>query len=255
MCTLTWWRESEETYEIFFNRDEKKTRARAVEPRPFDVGGVPFLMPRDPEAGGTWMLANTRGVVVCLLNRWHEELMIDELVESRGLLVKRMAGMENVPAVEERLRGQDLGRTRPFTLVAFDPVGERGFDWDGRDLRRVELRMPMCSSSYHFEEVRAARRTRFAELVGASRCRGSDLERYHADTAAGASARTVRMCRPDAQTMSRSRVRVGPQRVRWDYWEEQPDLTGLPVARRVELVRQEDRREEVGTPRVSEAPA
>ena len=214
MCTLTWWRDSAETYEVFFNRDEKKTRSRAVEPRTFEVGGVGYLSPRDPDAGGTWMVANAVGVVVCLLNRWHEEHRLEGPAESRGLLVERMAGLENVPAVEEQLRSEDLSRVRPFTLVAFDPVGQRGFDWDGRSLQRSGLAMPLCSSSYHFDEVQAARRTRFAELIGRSHHEGQDLERYHADTAEGASAQTVRMCRPDAQTMSRSRVRVGRKVVR-----------------------------------------
>lgn len=30
MCTLTWWRESTESYEVFFNRDERKTRLQAA---------------------------------------------------------------------------------------------------------------------------------------------------------------------------------------------------------------------------------
>ncbi len=238
MCTLTWWRGSAETFEVFFNRDEKKTRSRAVEPRRFAVGGVGYLSPRDPDAGGTWMVANAKGVVVCLLNRWHEEHEASGPAESRGLLVERMAGMENVPAVEEQLRSEDLGRVRPFTLVAFDAVGERGFDWNGRELSRTELEMPLCSSSYHFDEVEAARRARFAELIGRSRWEGRDLEKFHADTGGGASAYTVRMCRADAQTMSRSRVRVGRERVCWDYWEERPEFGGLPEAHRIGLDRE-----------------
>ena len=238
MCTLTWWRDSVETYEVFFNRDEKKTRGRAVEPRMHEVDGLSYLSPRDPDAGGTWMVANELGVVVCLLNRWHEEHRLDGPAQSRGLLVERMAGMENVPAVEEQLRSEDLTRVRPFTLVAFDPVGQRGFDWDGRGLVRSGLEMPLCSSSYHFEEVQAARRTRFAEMIGHVHQEGRDLERYHADTEGGASAHTVRMCRADAQTMSRSRVRVGRDVVRWDYWEEQPEFGGLPEAHRATLGRQ-----------------
>ncbi len=58
MCTLTWRREGKETFEVFFNRDEKKTRSMAEPPREFtNPDGLRFLSPVDPDAGGTWMLA------------------------------------------------------------------------------------------------------------------------------------------------------------------------------------------------------
>ncbi|MDE0825866.1 MAG: NRDE family protein [Akkermansiaceae bacterium] len=237
MCTLTWWRESAERFEVFFSRDEKKTRSRAVEPRRCEVEGVRYLSPQDPDAGGTWMVANEQGVVVCLLNRWHDRIDVPEPVRSRGLLVEAMAGMENVPAVEEQLRSEDLTHVQPLTLVVFDRVGERGFDWNGRELKQVKMSMPMCSSSFHFDQVELARKNRFEELFGRVHWEGRDLEKFHADTEGGASAYTIRMCRPDAQTMSRSRVRVEQGRLVWDYWEEQPDFEGLPDAHRIELKR------------------
>ncbi|NIP92410.1 MAG: hypothetical protein GWO24_02620, partial [Akkermansiaceae bacterium] len=72
MCTLTWWRGTAGSYEVFFNRDEKRTRSIADPPRVHERDGVRFLAPLDPDGGGTWMLANDRGLLVCLLNRWHE---------------------------------------------------------------------------------------------------------------------------------------------------------------------------------------
>lgn len=239
MCTLTWRRDSKESVEVFFNRDEKKTRSRAEPPdERLDPGGVRYLSPVDPDSGGTWMLANERGLVVCLLNRWHESGRdVVDPVASRGVLVDDMAGMENVPAVEERLRSTALQHLRPFTLVAFDPVGERGWKWNGRNLKPEILQMPVSSSSYRFEQVMRARQDRFESLVRRGRGSTGELERFHSDSAGGASAYTVRMCRPDAQTMSRSRVRVGPESVEWDYWEEAGDLAGLPRAHAIAMRR------------------
>lgn len=232
MCTLTWRRSSKETFEVFFNRDEKKTRSRAEPPgKRLDPSGMRFLSPVDPESEGTWMLANERGVVVCLLNRWHEsgrEVAVP--VMSRGVLVRGMAGMENVPAVEERLRSEPLEHLRPFTLVAFDPVGERGWEWNGLELKTARLELPVTSSSYQFERVMRARQDCFEALTRRGRASTAELEQFHSDTGAGASAFSVRMCRPDAQTMSRSRVRVAPDKVSWDYWEEARDLAELPRA-------------------------
>lgn len=175
------------------------------------------------------MLVNERGLLVCLLNRWHEEVQ-DPVVPpmSRGQLVMEMGGLDYVPAVEESLRSAELAGMKPFTMVAFDAVGERGWNWNGRELSVSKLEMPVCSSSYHFEEVEAARRSRYRELSCARQAHRNLLEDYHSDTDGGASAFTVRMCRPDAQTMSRSRVRVDASGVRWWYWEEEREFAGEP---------------------------
>jgi hypothetical protein len=239
MCTLTWRREATGTFEVFFNRDEKKTRSRAEPPREFtNPDGLRFLSPIDPDAGGTWMLANAMGVVVCLLNRWHESHMeVADPVYSRGRLVSGMAPMENVPAVEEQLRRRDLSHCRPFTMVAFDAVGERGFEWNGRELRRMELAMPLTSSSFHYEEVMEARRDRYEEVVDGNGGTRKQLWRFHSEARGAPSAYTVRMCRPDAQTMSRSIVRVDARRVDWNYLEEPAELLGEPEVLRVGLER------------------
>lgn len=228
MCTLTW-RRSGGRYEVFFNRDELKTRGRAEPPRLQMEKSVRFLAPRDPDGGGTWMLANEHDLTICLLNRWHEEASAESLPrKSRGLLVWEMGVVENVPAAEEYLRKQDLSALRPFTIVAFDPVGERAWDWDGARLAAVQPSRPMASSSFHFEEVLSARKARFDDLRCCIPAERDLLERYHADAEHGPTAFSVRMCRTDAQTMSRSQVLVGEGRITWHYLEEQPDLIGPP---------------------------
>ena len=224
MCTLTWWRGDAGEFEVFFNRDEKKTRPLAEEPRVHELNGVRFLSPRDPAGGGTWMLANEFGVVLCLLNRWHEETGEAVSWRSRGQLVWSLADVPNAEAVAERLAGASLAETRPLSLFVCDPVELRGWDWTAGQLREAHPEMPVTSSSWRFEEVAGARREKFA-MLGASD--PAALSGYHAGDAV-ATAHTVRMCRPDAQTMSRSEVRVGPGEIRWRYLSEQPDLAGPP---------------------------
>lgn len=227
MCTLTWWREGGGSYEVFFNRDERKTRSPAEPPEVHEREGVSFLAPIDPDSGGTWMLANRRGLLVCLLNRWHEQEAAP--VRSRGPLVMEMAPMENVPAVEEHLRHQDLDGVSPFTMVGFDSVGERAWSWDGEHLtedRKPEP--PLCSSSFHYAEVSIFRTQRWQEMRLARRMDGELLDGFHSDTDGGPSAFTARMLRSDAQTVSRSRVRVTAKGVSWSYLEEARELAGEP---------------------------
>ena len=229
MCTLTWWRESAGSYEVYFNRDERKTRALAEPPRVREREGVSFLAPIDPDGGGTWMLVNERGLLVCLLNRWHEEARGGEPLRSRGQLVMEMATLENVPAVEERLRLEDLQDVWPFTMVGFDPVGERAWTWNGRELApEPNPEVPLCSSSFRYTEVKIARRRRFQELRHTQRMGSSLLGLFHSDTEGVPSPFTPRMLRSDAQTMSRSRVRVKNGNIMWSYLEERPELAGEP---------------------------
>ena len=229
MCTLTWWRPAVGSYEVFFNRDERKTRSLAEPPRAYEWEGVSFLAPIDPESSGTWMLANEHGLVVCLLNRWHEEQNAMTPVRSRGQIVMEMASMENVPAVEEKLRHQDLEGVSPFTMVGFDSVGERAWTWNGKHLTvEGKPELPLCSSSFHYAEVSTFRSQRLQEMRLARRMDGELLEGFHSDTDGGASAFTARMLRSDAQTMSRSRVRVTAEGLSWSYIEETGELAGEP---------------------------
>ncbi|MDB4537226.1 NRDE family protein [Akkermansiaceae bacterium] len=215
MCTLTWWRDRSGALEIYFNRDERKTRPIADPPALRELNGLRFLSPRDPKGGGTWMTANELGMVVCLLNKWELEGRATLSPKSRGELVWQMAAISSLDEVEDHL--ENLESYPAFTLVVFSSDGERRWDWDGKELTRSEAMIPVTSSSFCFEEVKAAREGAFA-----SGKRGED---YHSSKDEPSSAYTVRMNRPDAQTWSRSRLVVGAEIV-WEYFAEQADLAG-----------------------------
>lgn len=204
---------------MFFNRDERKSRPIADAPREFSHNGVRFLSPRDPKGGGTWMLANEEGFVVCLLNKWDVKFRTGYADEkSRGRLVWTMGAVKSFAEVEQLL-DQDLSRYRAFTLVVFSPHNECRWDWDGECLREGAPLMPLTSSSYRYPQVKEAR-----ESVFGSGIRG---EAFHASEGEVPSAYTVRMCRDNAQTWSRSRVQIG-KNITWDYLAEKPDLAGAP---------------------------
>ena len=229
MCTLTWRRDKAAGLEVYFNRDELKTRPVADPPRLRRRNGSDFLSPRDPVGGGTWMLANEHGIIVCLLNRWDRAAQSAGPAgsrRSRGRLVLSMAGVTRLCEIEDFLR--DLKSFPAFILVGFSQERERCWEWDGSGLTERMPLMPLTSSSYEFEDVRAFREADFATGV-----RGLD---YHAAAGRKSNAYTVRMCRPDAQTWSRSLVRLS-EKVTWEYLAEQPDLDGEPQRTFVELAR------------------
>ena len=217
MCTMTWWHNTTD-YGVFFNRDERRTRPLAEAPK---LRGEGVLAPRDPAGGGSWMAANRHGLILCLLNRWQSAPTGGI---SRGKLVMDLADAADFASLQSRLDDTDLRRFSGFTLVAVDRSGARRWDWESGILRASAAECPVTSSSFDPEKVAAARRRRFAECVPDPS--PDSLERFHAE---GADAYSVRMCRPDAQTWSRSRIDVTGERLSWRYLDEFPNFERVPI--------------------------
>ena len=228
---MTWWRDGED-YDVFFNRDELKTRLPASPPNLLDTSsGTKYISPSDPVAGGTWMLVNEHRLTVCLLNRWHETIPERENFESRGLLVSSMADAMSADEVMQRLQEIDRAPYKPFTLVAIDPYELRAKAWNGELLSDENSSPPLTSSSYRFSEVAASRAKVFSNLADHEL---KSLSQYQQGESP-ASAYTVRMNRPDAQTWSRSHLSVRANGIHWEYIEEEPDLIGEGILHTAEL--------------------
>ena len=225
MCTVSWIRRPA-GLELFCNRDERRARPAEIPPEVFDGDGVRFAAPRDGLAGGTWCLANERGLVLCLLNGELEPAREPAEpaagAESRGRLVWSLVGAADPDDVRARLAGRDPSAYRPFVLVALAPERDALIaTWDGARLAfdaDGDRRVPLVSSSFDSAGVGRARRETYAELVGR---RGAVdlalLESFHASHARGPSAYSPCMHRADAETRSHTRVSVDARAVelRW----------------------------------------
>jgi hypothetical protein len=207
---MSWWRNAD-SYGVFFNRDELKTRERADPPFLWPSG---ILAPRDPKSGGTWMAVTRHGTILALLNRWHE---VQKGTKSRGQLIPYLADHGDPQKVGQSLRTYPLNDFPPFTLIAMDARSILRWDWDGSNLTSGEAIAPITSSSFRFPEVRARRRALYDGSVS-SPAQIAELEAFHQESGAGAF--SIRMCREDAQTWSRSRLNVLPKSISWDYLEE-----------------------------------
>ncbi len=213
---MTWRRLPQGGREVFFNRDELKTRARAHPPEVFQSeSGVRYLSPIDPDGGGTWMAVNEHGLCLALLNRWHETGY--KGTQTRGRIITGLAGCRSLDEVEKSVQSLDASVFSPFTLVVLSLDEEVFWEWNGEALARAELQQPLTSSSYCFHEVRDARRGAYHQ---------TDLEKYHSSEGEISSAYTVRMNRPDAQTWSRSVIEIG-RSITWRYHEEMPNFEGV----------------------------
>ena len=219
MCTVSW-RVSHEGYDLFFNRDELNTRAPELAPELGRGESVSFLAPRDGARGGTWLLANDRGLTICLLNDYGASWRPAAAARfSRGHVVLAGAAATNHAALIEIVGRQPLARTPAFQLVALSrEEGAMVLQWDGTALARRVASAPLTSSSYATAEVIATRVRRYRESVrpGDSPEIG-ELFAYHRQQEQPDGAYSVLMHRPDAATRSITHVTVCSDQVTMRY--------------------------------------
>lgn len=231
MCTVTWRRERD-TYEVFFNRDERRNRAPARPPEVRASGPIRYVAPLDPQGGGTWLAANEHGVTAGLLNYYEREAVATPARPlSRGLLIPDLMAYASARELSAQASARADGRFAPFLLLAFAADGAWQVRWDGD---RVESRAlgdddrPVSTSSFDTARVLERRRARWREAADGGDLSAEALERYHRSTDAEGGPYSVCMTRDDARTVSFSRVRVTPLAVVFVYEARGPDGAFAP---------------------------
>ena len=163
MCTVSWLVDSD-GYQLFFNRDEQRSRSRALAPQPLQQTDCKVLMPIDPDGGGSWISVNDQGLSLCLLN-FYQGKMPEGVLKSRGQLLKSLSALPTQPDIATELSMANLHQYAPFTLLTFALDQQpQGFQWDGNTLLTLSIKSPMTSSSVAFDAVYSARQHNFARL-------------------------------------------------------------------------------------------
>jgi len=228
MCTLTWRLADEGGYDLFFNRDERKSRQPEGAPREgVTAEGVSYLAPVDGDHGGTWLLLNAHGLTLALLN-YYPRGVVETGVASRGKLPFLCASCASVDEVASALRVVPLNGYAPFHLVV---VSARRvavhFRWDGGALNEALAEVFVTSSSFEPERVQALRKARFAAWPGRTADALTQFQHQH-DPEAGAE--SVCMHRPDACTRSVCTIRVRPTSRELQYQPVEWSGTAWPEA-------------------------
>ena len=226
---MTWFDRPDGGYEVFFNRDELRTRLPARPPVEHAVDRTRFLAPTDGDFGGTWLAANEWGLVVALLNGARGSAPDGSPAEwtSRGKLVQALAGSASTRDALQRLERTELLRFRPFVLVVLDTQRDRRTTtWDGRALAvdpDADRALPIVSSSFDSADVARGRRERFRALSDVAPAAPRELHlAYHRDHMPVAGPRSVCMHREDAQTVSYSQIEIDARSIRFLYWPVSP---------------------------------
>lgn len=211
MCTATWLSRNG-SFHLFFNRDEQRSRERAVGPGLRDSDGVRFVAPGDGRSGGTWIAVSELGLALALLNR--SEGRTPERAGSRGRLIPRLAGAAGPDDFAARLLREPLRDLAPFRLAAFWADSRRASmaTWDGERLRFDALDAAsgiLCSSG--LGDQRAAReRESVWRLHRESVAEwGPDSHRaFHRSHEPEPTAWSVCMHRDDAETVSFAEIEI-----------------------------------------------
>lgn len=240
MCTVTW-RRIPAGYQIFFNRDELRTREAALPPELSQLNGVRYLAPRLSVTGGTWLAVNEKGLSIGLLE--NTEVRAGSRgpgTQSRGNLIPSLMDAATQEEVAERLHLQALTAYQPFMLLIWSPDKPVHWHrWDG--FRRTasvlaDEDMPVCTSLFEPEAVAEARRARFQQMVtkhGPSTPLA--LAEYHRSTDSRGGPYSVLMTRPDALTVSYSRVTVAADEIKYFYAARCADTFDLPLGKSIQL--------------------
>lgn len=237
MCTVTWIREGD-TYELFCNRDEKRSRLDARFPQAYALGDMKFLAPVDAEYGGTWIAVNEAGLGACLLNG--AAMPVRRARMTRGAVIPHVIRAPDAAEALSMAGSLDLEQFPPFILLLLAPGGAaRLLKWDGVDREIVgdaDALMPLVSSSVDPAGVSKRRGEQFQRASRSDRAGSSAwLHDFHASHDGEPSAYSTCMHRPDAETVSFTHIAVSPHRIQLSYTPSAPcrQLT----ATRIELPR------------------
>ena len=222
MCSISWQTNSS-GYDLFFNRDEQRARPPAEPPRTFyATDGTPYLAPIDPQGGGTWIFLNAHGLSGALLNAYEvSALPAGETRASRGQLLRTAVHAADIDAFEAEIRETLQLDNYPacylFAIARKSAPG--GWLWTGQELEALSLPAPQFFTTSGFQPaaVRSAREQAFRHTLGDPPHRSAALEAFHLDAESKQTAYDIRMSRPDARTVSYTRVSVQDSTLKMHY--------------------------------------
>ncbi len=246
MCSLSWV-QKDQALIICFNRDELKTRGRAISPQIISTSACDVIMPKDLDGGGTWLAVNQFGVFVGLLNLYlksetgskkclgvNQETEIageDKIKRSRGLLVKELSSCSNLASFVAALNRQDLTVYPSFELAFISSADKCRFVWDAGSLARQPLEPFSSSSSYQPKAIVAVRKQKFQQLITKNKEKSKKkskekmkemLINLHSEHSTQKDETSICMHRDDACTVSMSLIEIDQSKIEYQYWDGSP---------------------------------
>ncbi len=214
MCTATIIPLGTDGFRLVMNRDELRTRPHALRPAALELeSGIVAAWPTDAQAGGTWIAASDRGLVVGLLNgnpTPYPDLPPDDTLISRGLIVPSLVACDGAREAAERVGTLDVRRYAPFRLIAADRAVIADAVWDGSRLRvtRRSMRATCFVSSGMGDRLVTPRLGLFRRWLARHGETAASQNAYHQHRWDDRPEISVMMSRSEARTVSVTSVQV-----------------------------------------------
>ena len=207
MCTLTIY-SGKKRCVVTMNRDELRTRRETGLIYSRSVNSGRLFYPVDISSGGTWFGVNNRGVILCLLNRYHAPAMSS--AKSRGEIIPRALEEGSSTDVEAWLRKIPFADFNPFDLFLVAKKKVMRFSWNGSTYSAKDVEFKhwymASSSAMSTEDVIAFRQSFFqawSEEVGKKLANPDEILRgFHLIQIEGMETHSVLMEREKSHTKS-----------------------------------------------------
>ncbi len=232
MCSLSWFKDADNALHLFFNRDERKTRSRALHPAIYQDDTTQWISPVDPDGGGTWLAVNQSGLIVALLNNYDSNVTsVDELMAlmkaklqertwtSRGLLTTALVKHASPEQAAATLTAMDLADYMPFCVLLASRDVQYFYCWDGKKLVKEQATSFISSCAVNADRVLASRQAHYASHYVAD---VTSAIAFHSSHHTDDHTHTICMHREEAHTVSLSHIRVDADTIQFDYWDGNP---------------------------------
>lgn len=244
MCTIALIPGQQGSLILAGNRDEQRSRKRALPPTLHTKKDAPYtaLYPVDANAFGTWIGLNPQGLVITLLNNYQASATFDthdHTPRSRGLIIPELlhhaASLEDAKNHFAHAIKPHLPYTFPFILIlghAHTPDRALRVTWSGQHLDIQDISTPHIeiSSGFELDKVTQSRTQALQELLSikdwtthTTLAKTPDyITTLFADGAPTPTPYSVTMSRPEAHTVSHSRLIITPQQSSITYIDGPP---------------------------------
>lgn len=232
MCTIAFLQGPNGHFILAGNRDEARTRKRALPPIRHQWAEGVQTYPIDADAGGTWIGANTWGMAATLLNGYQADAANAPKTptRSRGDLIPRLLTSKTQEDALGVLLGleHELPFIRPFVLACGQANKEGALEgwtaqWDGQTLttNRFNQRLVLVSSGVELEQTTRARTHALSTLSWSPNTQ-TVLDAFAQDHNGEPSFDSVCMARVDARSVSHTCIEVSPRGVTLTYLDGPP---------------------------------
>ncbi|MEX0322472.1 MAG: NRDE family protein [Puniceicoccaceae bacterium] len=226
MCTLAW-RQQQDQLWVCFNRDEQRSRPAAEPPSLDEIDGSPCIFARDPEGGGTWFIASSKGFVVALLNNYAASReVLEKGRRSRGTLVLSLSTADSISNARDQMDKLTAADYSPFYLFLLSSTQAHAWSWDGGALQSLSPDEPYwTSSSFRPEEVQSYRR-QVLEALSKQHLDNASIAKEFRRFDQGAPEFGLTMDREKTRTMSQIELTMNSTGIEFSYHARDPHGTG-----------------------------